>query len=214
MTSGRARIVRSSDVVGAAPLFPSGEQGMRRRIAREELEARLLAERILDEAHAAADGIVRTARDQAAAATAAAEREGSESAEAKFAARWLALRSEEGKRLERDRERLVRVAVVLAERLLGAELQLDPARIAEFARTAIAEARGARRVVIQAHPADADLLRSHLDSLGGHSQAVDVREEPALARGDLRLQTDIGTIDAKLVPRLERLAAALRDALT
>jgi flagellar biosynthesis/type III secretory pathway protein FliH len=40
-----------------------------------------------------------------------------------------------------------------------------------------------------------------------------VRSDAALARGELRLHTDLGTIDARLAPRFERLAAALRDAI-
>jgi flagellar biosynthesis/type III secretory pathway protein FliH len=42
---------------------------------------------------------------------------------------------------------------------------------------------------------------------------VDVVENAELARGSLCVHTDLGTLDAKLTPRLERLAAALRDAL-
>ena len=34
-----------------------------------------------------------------------------------------------------------------------------------------------------------------------------------LAPGDLVLHTDLGTLDARLTPQLERFAAALRDAL-
>ena len=44
-------------------------------------------------------------------------------------------------------------------------------------------------------------------------QSIEIREDPALGRGELRLQTDLGNIDARLAPRFERLAAALRDAL-
>jgi flagellar assembly protein FliH len=106
------------------------------------------------------------------------------------------------------------VAVALAERLLGASLRLDAARIADIASAAIAEARGARRILIEAHPADAEALRHSLGAAVSEAQAVDIRANEALARGDLRLQTDIGTIDAKLAPRLERLAAALRDAIS
>jgi flagellar biosynthesis/type III secretory pathway protein FliH len=44
-------------------------------------------------------------------------------------------------------------------------------------------------------------------------QPVEVRDDAALSRGELRLHTDLGTIDARIAPRLERLADALRDAL-
>ncbi len=116
-----------------------------------------------------------------------------------------------------EHERLVAVAVTLAERLLGTALALDPSRIAELARGVLDEARGARRAVVEAHPLDAVELRARLQRLhhegGLDLQSIEVRSDAALARGDLRLQTDVGTIDARLAPRFERLAAALRDAL-
>lgn len=214
MTTTRARIVRASastDPRERALFSLSVEAPRRRRIAREELEARVAAERIVKDARSQAEAIARSARDEAATAAAAAIREAREQAEAQVAARWIALRVDEGRRLERDADRIIEVAVVLAERLLGAALEIDPARIATVARTAIAEARGARRVVVEANPVDTEVLRRHLGAVGIEGHTVEVREDEALARGELRLQTDIGTIDVKLAPRLERLAAALHD---
>jgi flagellar assembly protein FliH len=213
MTIGRARVIRSSDTTArpGPPLLPLAvDPARRRRITREELEARAEAERIVLDARTQADAITRDAREQATAAMVASSRAAREEAEAQVAARWLALRAEEGARLERDADRIIGVAVVLAERLLGASLELTPARVADLARTAIAEARGARRIVVEAHPLDAAVLEGHLGS-AGLAGAVEAREDAALARGELRLQTDIGTIDVKLAPRLERLAAALHD---
>jgi type III secretion protein L len=216
MTPTRARIIRSPATVGAVvdPLFalrPSGAQ--RRRIAREELEARLAAERIVHEARLQAETITRHARDEAESAAVQVAHDAREQAEAKVVAQWLAMRQAEGGNLERETERIIHVGVILAERLLGVTLELEPARIADLARAAIAEARGARRIAIEANPLDARALRQHLGAAGLDGQSVEVRENDGLARGELRLQTDVGTIDARLAPRLDRLAAALRDAL-
>jgi flagellar biosynthesis/type III secretory pathway protein FliH len=212
----RARIVRAADIAGAErihllSLGPSA--GRWRRVARDEIEARLEAERIVREARSDAEAIAAAARDEAAHEARQVARDDHAQAEARIAARWLALTQAEGRKLERDSERVIAVAVALAERLLGTALDLAPERIADLARTAIAEARGARRIAIEAHPLDAHALRQHLGVVGLDTQSVEVREDEALARGELRLQTDVGTIDAKLAPRLERLAAALHDAL-
>jgi flagellar biosynthesis/type III secretory pathway protein FliH len=212
----RARIVRASGTDGGQekPLLALGPAAPTwRRIVREELEARLAAKRILDEARSRAEAITLRAHEEARSEAVREAQNAGRQAEATIAARWLALRHAEGKRLERDAERVIAVGVVLAERLLGTALELAPACIADLARTAIAEARGARRIAIDAHPLDASALRGHLGAVGLDWQSVEVREDEALARGELRLQTDVGTIDAKLAPRLERLAAALRDAL-
>ncbi|MDP9002742.1 MAG: FliH/SctL family protein [Myxococcota bacterium] len=210
----RARVLRASDPTGTEQpwsLGPSARQW--RRIAREELAARLAGERIVREAHSLAEAIAARTREQAASAAAQAARDTQNEAEAKVAARWLVFKQEEDLRLERDKERIIAVAIVLAERLLGATLELHPARIADLARGAVAEARGASRISIEAHPLDVDALGQHFKMVGLHGLPVEVRKNAALARGELRLQTDVGTIDAKLAPQLERLAAALRDIL-
>ena len=214
MSPPRARIIRASDAATVEPLLAPGPGAAGgRRIAREIVEARLAAERIEQEARAKADAIVAEAR---AAATTAAEDERARAREeghTQAAAQWIAARRKEEGRLERSEERAIELAVILAERLLGAALELDPARIATMAKGVLAEARGARRATIEAHPTDAAALRQHLVAAGLDPSAIDVRDDPALARGALRLHTDVGIIDAQLAPRLERLAAALRDAL-
>jgi flagellar biosynthesis/type III secretory pathway protein FliH len=221
MMAVRARIIRAPgtlDASGRAPerLFAlRSSAGQRRRFAREEIEARLAAERIIQEARSQAETIVLRAREQATIAAAEATREAQEQAEASVAAQWLALRAAEATRVDRDIDRIVAVSIALAERLLGAALELDPARVVDLARAVIAEARGARRIAIEAHPLDAEALRKELDHVEGSGLdklTIEVRPDEALARGELRLQTDMGTIDAKLAPRLERLAPALRDA--
>ena len=209
----RARILRATPASRASAIFslPPSATHMR-RIAREVLEARLEAERIREEARAQATAMITRARSEAQAAAVEIAREAREQAEARVAAQWLALREAEGARLARDGDRIITVAVALAERLLGTVLDVQPERIASLAKVVIGEARGARRIAIEAHPRDAEILRQSLKERLD-PQSAEVRENEALARGELRLQTDVGTIDAKLATRLERLAAALRDAL-
>jgi flagellar biosynthesis/type III secretory pathway protein FliH len=207
------RIIRSGDAP-LAPLFthgPSAEQ--RRRIVREELEAKLAAEALVAEARSTAASLVERAREEAGKQAEAVAREAREEAGAKLTAQWLALRSAEASALARETDRVVALAVALAERLIGSALRLDPAVVADLARTVLGEAQGARRAVVRAHPLDADELRGHLSTAGLGLETVEVRNDDTLERGELKLHTDIGIIDAKLAPRLARLAEALRDAL-
>jgi flagellar biosynthesis/type III secretory pathway protein FliH len=133
--------------------------------------------------------------------------------EAGLVARWLALRDAEARRSGADVDRVVALAVLLAERLVGATLEVTPSRIAALATSVLAEARGARSAVIEASPQDADELRRQLATAGLAPASFEVKVDETLARGALRLHTDLGVIDAQLAPRLERLAAAVRDAL-
>jgi flagellar assembly protein FliH len=198
---------------GRPLMSPGPSDAQRRRITREEIEGRLAADRLIRQARAEAEQIVARALEQGHDAVTAAVRDAEADARARVAAQWLSLRNDEKKQLERDADRILPIAVALAERLLGASLGLDASRIAALARTVLAEAGGVRRAVIDAHPVDAHALRKHLSIAGLDVQSVEVRDASDLARGELRLHTDLGTIDAKLALRFDRLAAALRDLL-
>ena len=166
---------------------------------------RVVPREVVD-AHAQAEAVLEGARERARV-------EARAEAHAELAAAWLVLRGREEERAERDLERAIQLATLLAERLVGGALELDSARVVAMARAALAELRGARKVTIDANPLDADALRVHLEESPLPGAAVDVRVDPALARGALVVHTDLGTLDARLRPQLERLAQALRAQL-
>ena len=74
------------------------------------------------------------------------------------------------------------------------------------------EARGARRVTIIAHPEDARFIEQAL-ALVQAGGAAHVLADPERPRGSLRLDTDIGVLDADLAPQLDRLLPKLRESL-
>jgi flagellar biosynthesis/type III secretory pathway protein FliH len=193
----RGRVVRGES--GAQTRTAAMPRRRGPRVCREELEARACAAEIVREAERAAAGVAeRAARDAREAET------------AKLAAQFLALRAAEEARAERDLDRAIELAVVLAERIVGSAVERDPALLVPLARQALAEARGARKRRIEAHPADAAALAAQLGDLGGDI-VIEPNEE--LSRGSLVVHTDLGKLDARLTPQLQRLAVALREAL-
>lgn len=206
MTLEHARVIRAEDATKVEPSASVAASLAERRAHRiaHEVEA----------AHAEAARIVATARDEARilgeSARTTAAKEAREQEIARLAASFIALRESDARRTERDADRLVELAVLLAERLLGESLRVEPTRIAELAAIALAETRGARNVRIDAPPDDAEALR---EALGSVSQHADIRPDASLARGSLVVHTDIGRIDARLETQLAALAVALREAL-
>ena len=104
------------------------------------------------------------------------------------------------------------LAVSIARALLRRELRLDPTQIIGIVRETVAllpaSARGVRVVL---HPEDAALVRERLPA-GGPEQAWTIAEDPVLARGDCRVQTDYALVDARVEARLhEALQALLGD---
>jgi flagellar biosynthesis/type III secretory pathway protein FliH len=194
-------------------LMPGPSRAQAHRIAREAADGHAEAAAVIERATTSAATIMAEAQAAVTTAAARAAHEARENEAAKLAAGWLALRAREERVAERDLDRTVSMAAALAERLVGASLDVAPAKIALLAKQALAEARGARRIVIDAHPEDAATLSRHVSELGFPADAIEVRPNAALARGDLTLHTDLGILDAKLPARLEHLAAALRDAL-
>jgi len=196
MTLARARIIKSVFVDSRDT--PRADR-LARRISREVMDAKKEAERI-----------VADARTRATEARAEAAREAREQEIARVAAELLAVRDAEEKRAEREIDRTIEVAVLLAERLVGEALKVEPERIAALAHEALRETRGARRVKIEASPDDVKPLTSVLTEV---SISADVVANADLARGSLVVHTDLGRVDARLSPVLSRLAEALREAM-
>lgn len=216
MTLARGRVLRPEVDASGTTVVPvsAGTPVARGRVASGAIVAAAeRAARIVAEAEERARAIVAEASLAAEGARAQALEEARAEGAANVAAAWLALRTDEAARDERDLDKTVGVARIVAERLLGETLSLDPSRIAAIARQALAQARLARRVVIVAHPDDAAALDRQKGDLGLEGAAVEIHADPARARGSLRLDTDLGTLDADLAPQLDRLVAALRDGL-
>jgi flagellar biosynthesis/type III secretory pathway protein FliH len=108
--------------------------------------------------------------------------------------------------------RVVALARLLAERIIGHALATDERTVSAMAATLLEEVRGARRVTFELHPSDVDLVRRALEGLGSWV-AVTVSAQPALARGDFVVRTDVGSLSGRLGERLELLARKLAEGL-
>jgi flagellar biosynthesis/type III secretory pathway protein FliH len=177
------------------------------------VDASAEATRMLAKARAQVEQLIAAAERKAADLRLVAEAEARAEAAAKLAAHALSLATYEAKADERALERTVSLARLLAERLLGASLATSPEQVVSLARQALAEARGARRLTIVAHPDDTQLLSQSLASLGVAVDTVRLQPDGARQRGSLRIETDIGVLDADLAPQLDRLALRLRETL-
>ena len=185
-----------------------------RVVPKAVVDASAEATRILAKARVEAQALLAAAERSSADLKLRAEAEARAEASAKVAAHALALATHEAKADERSLERTVSLARLLAERLLGASLTVAPEQVVTLAQQALSEARGARRLTIVAHPEDAQLLSQSLPSLGVALETVRVASDSTRTRGSLRIETDIGVLDADLAPQLDRLALRLRETLS
>jgi len=189
----------------STPEFPAGFAE-----PKELVDAVLRAERIVAEAREQAGQIVERARAEVRELEARLTFEARAEANAAVAAQTLALAAREARADELGLERAIGLARILAERLLGEALALDPSRVVALAETALAEARGARRVVLVANPEDVPALERAREH-GKLSQVMRIVPSGERARGALRVESEIGVLDAALAPQLDRLTERLRE---
>jgi type III secretion system HrpE/YscL family protein len=172
--------------------------------------------RAIASAHDTARGIVERAEQAAHAIAERAHAQGLEGARAELAARLLELERARSAALDALSEHAQRAARLAAEHVIAAELALVPERIAAIVEEQLTRVRRARRAVLHVHPDDVPALRAWLDARVGAHQAVAAIEivgDAALARGGCVVVSDIGTIDARVETRLERLQPELARVL-
>jgi flagellar biosynthesis/type III secretory pathway protein FliH len=174
------------------------DRRVREMVAAGEEEAR----RIVAAAEAARDRI----------ATEAAE-VGRRDGEARAAAALV------GAALERDRllraagREVAGLALAIARKVLGRELACGGDAIVSLAAAALAEARERREVVLRVSPADAATIRAAAGTLAGAlSRApLQLREDPSLGRGDAIVDTEAGSVDARIATQLAAIARAIEE---
>jgi flagellar biosynthesis/type III secretory pathway protein FliH len=217
MKLGLGRIIKADALAASArvPLEVEAKTLPRGQVVQKEvLAAADRARALLAAAELRAAKLISDAERAAAELRLRAESEARADAAAKIAARALALRHHEARADERALDRSIELARLLAERLLGESLRVAPEQVVALARQALSEARGARRITLVAHPEDAKLLDLSLPALGLDGSVVQLRADPTRGRGQLRIETEIGILDAELAPQLERLALKLRESLS
>jgi flagellar biosynthesis/type III secretory pathway protein FliH len=176
------------------------------------VDAHVEAERIVADARAWAAEIVEEARAKVAEAAAGAAREAREREIARVTAEVLVVRAGDERHRERAIDRTIELAVLLAERLVGEALAVEPERLSALAAQALRETRGARQIRVEAAAEDVAALQALLRELG--EGVVSVEPSSELGRGSLLVHTELGRVDARLAPQLARLADALREHLS
>ncbi len=107
-------------------------------------------------------------------------------------------------------DEVVGLAVELARQVLGQALTEHPEAVLHTVRTALQQVpHGHAR--IRLHPADLDLVRTHLGETLGHA-GHRLEEDTTLTRGGCRIDTPSSQVDATLETRWRRVLETVRPA--
>lgn len=165
-------------------------------------DARLAAERIVAQAQAEADRI----RAQAAA-------EGREKGLGAVTELLVGARAAASRARAEAAPELRVLAVRIAEKILGRALSLSPDVVVDVTAQALAAAGSARQVLVRCHPDDLAALergKPRLLERVTRSQALALRGDAQVPRGGCIVETELGSIDARLSTQLEAIERALR----
>jgi type III secretion protein L len=173
--------------------------------------ARAEAARILEEAEAFAAEIRREALEETADLREQAYREGMEKSLAEFERNLLeALEIRE--RVWRETERdLLRLAVRLAEKIIGREIKAEKQTVTDIVAAALQNARQQEKLTVRVNPSDLSLIEEEREKFlpSGRARFIDFVADPRVASGGCLIESEVGTIDARLETQLRVLERAL-----
>jgi flagellar assembly protein FliH len=166
------------------------------------------ASQLLAEAGERGDALVETVQ---AEARIAGHAEGSAAADREMGDMMATMRNlvdmarvERHKLIESAEPELVRLAVGLAERILHQQIALDRGVVVEMAKVAIARLIERESVTVRVNPADLERMRQHRDEFLNATDIKHLRiiEDQRVDRGGVLVETDGGTIDARIGTQL------------
>jgi flagellar assembly protein FliH len=168
-------------------------------------EAKREASRLQQEAEAKGFSAGREAGEKAGRAACQA-------AERKLEQARLSLLEKDKALLAEAEQEVLQLALAVASRVIGQKLSSDDQAVQSSLRQVLRAANGARDVLLQVSPADFDHLwakrQDWMSSLPGIRE-FDLKADSGLTKGDLRLISNQGIIDARVETMLDQVTAQL-----
>lgn len=211
--------------IGDAEAGGEGEAGEADLAPPEDLTP-LLPLLLLISAREKAEEIVGEARGQAEAIKQDAQKKGAELGQEEvkktllpslfaFGEAGQSLIVLEQQMISRYTPQMVRLALEIAEKIIGKKVEEDPEIVASILERAKTEVSEARLIRIRLHPQDYRLLQELRPELvrageeGGRRVEVLASEE--IGRGGCRVETEIGVVDATLPTQIEETRRQILD---
>lgn len=120
-------------------------------------------------------------------------------------------RVERHKIIETAEPEIVKLSVTIAERILNTQVSVDQNVVLEMVKSAITRLVNRETVTVRVNPADVETMRDHRDKLMTMNDIDNMRviEDQRVDRGGVVIETDAGTIDAKISTQLREVRRLL-----
>lgn len=180
-------------------------------VKRAVVDARAEARRILADAEHDAEELRERAEREAKELRETAYQEGLESALAELSQILLEAHERRDAALSGAERDVLRLAVKLAEKIIGREIERDDATLADIVSTALRHARQQEALTVRVNPADLPRVLAHRDRLdpSGRARFIDLVADPRVGHGGCVIEGESGTVDARLDTQLRVLERAL-----
>jgi flagellar biosynthesis/type III secretory pathway protein FliH len=106
-------------------------------------------------------------------------------------------------------DELVALLLRALARLVEDELRLAPEHVRAIARAELERLGRAHRATLHVHPEDVCHVSCLLEE--NMTASLTLEADPTLARGDCVLVSEIGTVDARIQTRIDRLGALINE---
>lgn len=175
------------------------------------LSAEENARAILRRAVEKSENLIAAAETEAGNIRAEAYRAGREEAENELLGDLLAIKEERAQILSTVESEILRLSVKLAEKIIGREVRHDESARVEIVLNALRQARQQEMLTVRVSANDLPLLEQIREKIdrAGRAQYVDFVADQAVLQGGCIIESQSGTIDARLETQLRILESAL-----
>lgn len=108
---------------------------------------------------------------------------------------------------------VVQLALAIARKILHREVQIDPHALAGIVRVTLEKLDTGTKVNLRVHPKEATEWRHYFACQLGDVPAPEVHEDPAIAAGECRIETSLGSTEVGLESHLKEIETGLLDLL-
>ncbi len=180
-------------------------------VKQQVVEAQAEARRIVTEAEEYAARVRASVDDMARESREAAYREGYEESLLEFNNLLIEARERRDMALGEIESDLLRLAVKLAERIIGRELERDDRTIAGIVATALEAARQHETLTVRVNPIDIRAVHAHREQFDatGRARLINIVADHRVRSGGCIIESEAGTIDAQLETQLRVLERVL-----
>jgi len=192
------------------PAQPAARRGV---VSGEDFEAKQTANKIIEEAKRQAEQIIADANVQKDEIFKKAAEEGRASVAPEASEILLRAKMQAGELLKGMEPQIIDLALKIAAKIIGRDLERDPMVVAEIAATAIEVARASKAMILRVNPKDGATLRAakpKLMELIGRTVEVSIRDDADIEPGGCVIQTEFGTIDGQIKTQYQMLANVLQ----